>query len=125
MIHQDSFLLVLSLIVLGIFLVGWLLQRSKRRRARSWPMVEGKVDSAKVRVEQRGENQSALIGEVGYSYSLNGKTSAGFLHRTFFIASHADRWISAYPVGRAVTIRYNPKNEKKSVMDERDQALEP
>src|SRR6266702_2525406 len=93
MINQNNFLLVLSILVLGVFMGRWLQQRSKLRRARSWPTVEGKVNSAGVRLEKQGENQSALIAEVGYAYSLNGETSAGVLRRTFFIANRANRWI--------------------------------
>ena len=124
MINQNNFLLVLSILVLGVFMGRWLQQRSKQRRARSWPTVEGKVNSAGVRLEKQGENQSALIAEVGYSYSLNGETSAGVLRRTFFIANRASRWINAYPGGRSVAVRYNPKNGKDSVIDERDRVLE-
>ena len=77
-----------------------------------------------MRLEKQGENQSALIAEVGYAYSLNGETSAGVLRRTFFIANRASRWINAYPGGRSVAVRHNPKNGKDSVIDERDRVLE-
>ena len=35
MIHSDTFLLILSALVVGVFLVRWLAHRAKRRRA--WP----------------------------------------------------------------------------------------
>jgi hypothetical protein len=119
--NPNSVLLILSLLVLSFFFIRWVLQRNRLRRARSWPKVEGRVSSSGVQLENRGDNQSALIAEVNYSYRLSGASASGVMRRTFFIASRANRWLSTYPVGRSVVIRYNPVDEKDSVLDESDQ----
>jgi hypothetical protein len=122
--NQSVILLVISLVVLAIASAGWILQRLKRRRALGWPAAEGQVDSTDVRLEQRGNNQSAYVAEVNYAYTGEGERYSGRLRRTFLLHGKAHKWAGNYAKGRALSIRYNPTNVKDSVLLEREQAAQ-
>jgi hypothetical protein len=50
------------------------LQHRRKKRSRSWPVVEGRVESSSVKVESTGNNQSAVFAQVRYSYSSSGES---------------------------------------------------
>jgi hypothetical protein len=75
-----------------------------------------------VRLESRGNMQSAFAAEVDYSYAVEGATFSGRLRRDFMRKNSADKWVGNYKNGLPLTVRYNPKNSKDSVLLESDQA---
>ena len=123
MIHQDSFLLVFSVVVLGFFLVRWLSQRSKQRRARNWPSEPGHVQSATVVLKSGGgqPGAAAYYAELKYSYTVQGETYFGGLRRRFMLKERAEKWIDSFAKNEVLTVRYNPQKTADSVLLESDQ----
>jgi hypothetical protein len=116
--NQDTFWLVLSIAVLLTFGARWLLRRRKLALARSWPTVTGRVESTATRLEQRGGGQSVHVGEVTYSYSLEGREYSGSWRRQFMLHSSLERWTGGYQAGQPLMVRYNPDKPHDSVLDD-------
>jgi hypothetical protein len=121
MAAQDYFWLGLSVLVLLAFGASYVQKQLKLRRAHDWPIQSGRVDSATIRLESRGDKQSAYVAEVRYAYAMNGAAYSGRLRRSFMREKSAQQWIANYPPGRILTIRYNPGNFADSVLLEREQ----
>jgi hypothetical protein len=118
---SNDFWLALSLIGAAGLIGYWLFQRVRRRRARTWPTETGRVNSTAIRLETRGDNQSVHVAEVSYSYAVGGQSYSGQLRRTFLLIGRAEKWISRYPQGAPVRIRYNPQNAGDSLLFEDEQ----
>ena len=92
----------------------------QRRRSRDWPTTGGRIESTRVVVQQRGRHK-VLVGEVAYSYSVNGEYYAGFLTKDGGSEAKLEAWTSRFTVGQSVLIRYHPKRAEVSFLNERDQ----
>ena len=79
------------------------------------------MDSTATRLEQRGNDQSVHVAEVQYSYAVQGATHSGALRRTFLLIGRADKWLSHYPNGRPLLVRYDPDKIGDSVLFEDEQ----
>ncbi len=120
--NQNSIVFAISIIVLAAFVVFWVLKRMKLRRARSWPKEVGEVDATTLKLESKGNNQSAWGASVQYSYSVQGAAYAGALRRQFLLKGSAEKWIGKYTTGAAVTVRYDPAKASDSVVFDDDQS---
>jgi|SRR5579864_578471 len=124
---DDTFSLVAALIALGLGLALWIYTKIKRHRAHIWPTVEGKVVSSEVKYEMTGMDPNthietkAWVVRMNYSYTLEGTTYSGRVRHNFSSRDRADDWISDFPEGRALIIRYNPKKHSDSELFEREQ----
>jgi hypothetical protein len=117
----NPWLLIGTVVLLALLVLPWWLQRARKKRARSWPVVEGRVESSSVKVESTGNNQSAVFAQVRYSYSSGGETYSGIHQRRFMLWKRAERWTAHYPDGSRVVIRINAAKPFDSVLDEQDQ----
>src|SRR6266496_6323291 len=119
--NQDTLWLAGSIVVMGTAAAFWLRKRIKLRRARSWPMAEGLVESTNVRLEGSGTQQSRYVAEMSYFYPVQGQFYSGRLRRTFLLHDRAHRWADSYPSGRPLIVRYNPAHMQDSVVFEQEQ----
>ena len=79
-----------------------------------WPITSGVVEWARPQTLRRGRD-SYWVGEIAYSYSINGTYYAGFYH----VAASGEAEAKAVIVGwkgRAITVRYSPQDPSVSVM---------
>lgn len=119
---QDSIGSVLAIVVIGAGAAIWVRSQLKRKRARAWPVTMGQVESTAVRLEGSGTDRARHIGEVVYSYRVQGQSYSGRLCRGFVLEGRAKKWLGEYLTGRPVSIRYNPENVSDSMMFEDEQA---
>jgi hypothetical protein len=119
---QNMLWLLISIGVLAVMAIFWLRQVLKRRRARTWPTGQGRVDSTAVGLVGSGTQQSKFVAEVRYSYTVEGRNYSGVLRRSFMRKGSADKWIGDYPNGRTLIVRYNSNKARDSVLFEREQA---
>ena len=106
--NQNLFWSILSLIVLSFYLGKWLLGRARLKKARSWPVTDGLVDSTDIRLERRGAQQSIFVAEVRYSYEVEGQAHQGSWRRQFLMHGSAEKWTGNFPAGHCVAVHYNP-----------------
>jgi hypothetical protein len=79
----------------------------------SWPSAEATVESAEVRVDR-----GTYFVDIGYSYVVNGSYSSGWEQRTFsWREAEADAYAASIR-GQKVVIRFNPRNPKRSRIDQ-------
>jgi hypothetical protein len=84
-------------------------------RGASWPTAHGKVES--VKVETVAEQS---IGEVAYSYLVEGERYAGYYSRQF--ADEQDGWDFLRPLkGQSIFVRYKPGRPDVSAIRTADQ----
>jgi uncharacterized protein DUF3592 len=122
--NSDNILPLSISILCAVGVLGFMLLKVlKRRRARNWPTAAGHVESTRVFLQERGENQSMFVAEVRYAYQVLGETHAGVLARDFLLRGRADKWLGGYPSGRALTVRVNPHKPTDSLVLEREQTV--
>jgi len=114
---------------LGIMLVIAVYKSLQVRAAREWPSAAGKVMISKAEVrdvevidssrEDRRRIEQRNFANIVYEYSARGETlrnnrvSLGEDRGNFEVAETLAR----YPVGKAVTVYYNPAHPKESVLE--------
>jgi hypothetical protein len=101
-LRQYLFAVLFLLLVAGWFFVKRFPHWIRSIRGVSWPVAEGKVETV-------GVNAFAgqSLGEIGYSYSVEGVRHSGYFARQF--ADEQDAWSYAAPLkDQAVVVRYKP-----------------
>jgi hypothetical protein len=84
-------------------------------RAGSWPAVPGKIETAKV-----SEFGQQALGELGYSYLVEGERFSGYFTWNFGNEQEAWDYVNRLQ-GRNVVVRYKPKRPDISVLKVSDQ----
>ncbi len=123
------FVYAMLLAPVGVILVAAIYKTMQVREARDWPDVEGKVISARAEVRQvkvmDGERadghrfEERNFAGITYEYIVAGKTyrnnrvSIGEDRGNFEVAETLAR----YPVGKAVTVYYNPNRRSEAVLE--------
>ena len=79
----------------------------------SWPIAEATVETAEVRV-YRG----TYSVNIGYSYAVNGSYTTGWEERMFSSREAEAEAYAASIRGQKVVVRFNPRNPKRSRIDE-------
>ena len=108
--QSGIFILVIFLAVLAER--GW--QWLRRRKARSWPAVQGRVHSADWRQPRTGTNRY-FLGDLSYYYFVEGHFYAGYHRRSFSTAAAASEWVKTMR-GETIQVRYNPQIPGNSVL---------
>lgn len=93
--------------------------------SKSWPSVEGKITRAQIvpREVVRAKKQKVVLYDaaIAYSYTVAGHEYTSEKVRTDLQAqphtAEAERLIELYPVGRSVTVHYNPANPDDSLLE--------
>lgn len=116
---QQSGVLVLAVFLAVLAERGW--QWLRRRKARSWPLTQGRVHSADWRKPRTGTNRY-FLADVSYYYFVDGHFYAGYHRRSFSSAAAAARWVQELH-GAGVQIRYQPGAPWRSMLLEGDLAI--
>ena len=118
-----SYVSSILILVLFVSLAGlpWLIRQARFLQTRSWPNVQGSVESAWVSLEQRGKNRF-FKGRLAYSYSVHNQRYTGEIERNFGGSEEkANAWVALLPHGLPLEVRYSPNNAANSAFDERNQ----
>ncbi len=109
-----SFALIAALATCVCAALAWRFDAEDDRRAR-WPQVEGRVGRASARARGVGYQP-----QLEYAYTLAGRTLAGNeVSRPGWFVSRADLdgFIAHHPVGSPISVRYDPKDPKRSYVN--------
>jgi Protein of unknown function (DUF3592) len=118
-----SYVSSILIVVLFLSLAGlpWIFRQGRYLQTRSWPNVQGLVESAWVSLEQRGQSRF-FKGKLAYSYSVDNQHFTGEIQRNFGGSEEkANVWVAQFSHGLPVEVRYNPNNSADSSFDERNQ----
>ena len=85
-----------------------------------WPHVSGKIFRSEIETRSREGTRKTYWPVVHYSYEINGRRFIG--DKIFFIQdgvglSWATNKIDLYKPGRSISVYYDPKNLKRSVLE--------
>ena len=113
----------LIFLIIGIvFLtVGYFLGK-QAEEVKKWPSVKGVVVDSKVVSHLDSEsNQTMYAPAITYRYKVDGKeftcSNFGFVNVSYNDGFEAEKIVKSYPVGKEVTVYYNPKNPYKAVLN--------
>lgn len=112
----------------GIALCAWsFLQISEAVASSSWPTVDGQITGSVVKETLRpGSNQSGLRKksyrpQIAYRYQVDGTVyeaaKVAYGEGAFPSKSPARAVQSRYPVGKPVSVAYNPADPKTAVLE--------
>jgi hypothetical protein len=93
-------------------LPGWL----RSLRARGWPLADGRIET--VNVKEFGQQ---ALGELGYSYLVEGNRYSGYFSWQFGGEQQAWDYVTGLK-GRPVAVRYMRKNPDVSALRNADQS---
>jgi len=117
---------IVPLLVLGG--LGYFLYRRSqqanvaRAAAQAWPHTSGTVLRSRVQTRRSG-NSTSHYPVVVYEYEVGGRRfqgqtiKAGDQFMSVRIMGQADETVDRYPVGKHVTVYYNPQNPKESALE--------
>lgn len=101
-------------VALAVSGIGWAIREVRARSAQSWPMVDGIVEFAHVRLEGGAGHESREIPEVAYSYHVDGEYYGGYHPMT------SERDLADFPKGSRVIVHYKPSDPSTSFLDRED-----
>ena len=81
----------------------------------SWPQAEATVEFASVVRQARRRGSPRFIGELAYSYSVQGCYYSGFCRRQFSTEKVAQEFVETFR-GKTLPVRYKPDAPETSVM---------
>ena len=113
---QQSGVFVLAIFLAVLAERGW--QWLRRRKARNWPVVQGRVHSAEWRQPRTGTKRY-FLADLSYYYFVKGQFYAGYHRRSFSNAAAAEEWVKSV-LGASVQIRYDAQAPAVSLMLEED-----
>jgi Protein of unknown function (DUF3592) len=98
----------------AVYLLRSALRRIKERRTVSWRAVQATVHDTK-----------ATAGEVEtiYTYQFDGGYYTGHDNRDFLWKDAAERFVTRFSVGTAVSVRVNPSRPEQMAFRDDDQGL--
>ncbi len=117
---QQSGIFVLVIFLAVLAERGW--QWLRRRKARSWPIAQGRVHSADWRQPRTGTNRY-FLADVSYYYFVGGNIYSGYHRRSFSKAEAASDWIKTM-LGASIEVRYHPQAPGKSLLLEGDSVVQ-
>ena len=107
------------LVEIIVFLIRSLLRLIRCRKTRTWPTVEGEIQTS-------GDMGSSYpAGYITYWYSVNGERHFGTHERAFFLRQSAKEYAKQFIPKWKVIIRYSAKDPDQSFVSEGDQASPP
>lgn len=119
------FVSLIPLVVSAVFVwLGWGYY-SKAQQSESWPETAGKIIESKVveasRSRSGSSSKSMYKAWVSYDYEVNGQKyrgdQVGFMDGSSSSQKGVAEEVRKYPVGRAVTVYYNPADPKEACLD--------
>jgi len=117
-----------SLFFMGIFLVigagltywGWTILQNARASA-SWPTADGVITRSGVSHSTDSDGGDSYNPEVTYTYTVNNtgydNNTIKFGENSYSSSKKADGIAGNYPVGKNVTVYYDPEKPDRSVLE--------
>jgi flagellar basal body-associated protein FliL len=100
----------------------------KGYESRSWPQYQGKITASYVEKQRKRSSDTGstsydiYVARVKYSYRANGRSytndEIGFGGNEYTSKKKfkTEQYLNQFPVGKSVTVYYNPKKNKQSVL---------
>lgn len=113
----------LILIPIGILLAAISLYfGSQQRASQSWPNVAGVVTNAYVEEYRDADQDPSYYARVVYQYEVEGQQYASQQINFGIVRSYASQYqatqaLKTYPLGKQVTVYYNPADPGNAVLD--------
>jgi hypothetical protein len=89
-----------------------------------WPTVDGTIESSELKMEERMENQqqhTEYRAVIEYSYEVGGKrfrtNNVAFGALSSSSRSAIQEIVDRYPVGKRVTVHYDPQSAENAVLE--------
>jgi len=102
-----------------VFLLRTLFRLIRDRNTRTWPTVEGEINTS-------GRSSSFYpTAEITYMYSVNDERHFGIHERAFFFRNSAEEYAKRFIPKSKVTIRYSADDPDKSFVSVHDQVAPP
>ncbi len=117
---------ILPIVIIGV--VGYILyKRSQqsnmaRQAAQSWPSTTGTVLTSTIQVSHTGRSRAETPVAI-YTYEVNGQSyqgqtiKAGDQYMSVRFSGDAINTMGRYPVGKKVSVYYNPTNPAESALE--------
>ena len=111
-------------VLMGIFFaVQGVLEWDRAAKSSSWPTVAGTVTRSEVtshRSTHKGRTSTSYHAHIEFDYEVDGKGLHGNRRSYKVLASSqsaANEAVAAYPVGRSVTVSYDPQDPERAVLE--------
>jgi hypothetical protein len=105
---------------IGISFWGWNILQNAKASA-SWPTTQGNVTSSDVSYSSNAEGGESYSPEVIYRYTANNQQyenhTIKFGENSYSSSRKAENIASGYPVGKEVTVYYDPEDPARSVLE--------
>jgi len=115
-----GFFVVFGLIGGGLSYWGWNILQDAKASA-SWPTANGIVSSSDVSHTTDSDGGDTYSPEVDYQYSVDGQNYSNntikFGENSYSSRNKAEGIAATYPVGRQVTVYYDPNQPVKAVLE--------
>ncbi len=99
---------------LAVTAYGWRVFR-RGRAIRQWPSVTGRITKAELASEEND-----LLPDIRFTYTVDGREFEGRLEfppGTAPMPGFAQHQVETYPVGREVSVYYNPENPSQARLE--------
>lgn len=111
---------IFLLVGLGLSVWGWTILQDARASA-SWPSAEGRVIGSEVTRSTDADGGDSYSPEVTYSYTVENASYTNdlikFGENAYGSRNKAEEIAANYPVGRAVTVYYDPEQPDLSALE--------
>jgi hypothetical protein len=111
---------IFLLIGIGLTYWGWTILQNARASA-SWPTADGIVTRSQVTHSTDAEGGDSYQPQVTYTYSANNSTyennTIKFGENSYSSRRKADEIAANYPIGKSVTVYYDPEKPDRSVLE--------
>lgn len=111
---------IFLLVGLGLTYWGWNILQDARA-SESWPTADGVVIRSEVTRSTDAEGSDSYSPEITYAYTVNNEQLANktikFGENSYSNRRKAEEIANSYPVGRNVTVYYDPEKPDKSVLE--------
>lgn len=117
------YLIPLVCIALGAAgIIQYLHNRHQARASARWPTVAGTITQSKLAVEFDEDGDEAYRADIRFAYRVGGREFEGSKVKWGWTAVYAWRSRAAaalaeYPIGKAVTVHYDPAQPTTAVLD--------
>lgn len=111
---------IFLLVGLGLTYWGWNILQNARASA-LWPTADGVVTRSEVTRSTDPDNGDSYSPEVTYTYTVNNVSQTDktikFGENSYSSRRKADEVVGNYPVGKNVTVYYDPEKPERSVLE--------
>jgi hypothetical protein len=111
-------------VLVGIFFtVQGVLEWDRAATSASWPTVQGTVTRSEVtshRSTHKGRTSTSYHAHIEFDYEVDGRGLHGTRRSYKVLASSqsaANEAVAAYPIGRVVTVSYDPGDHEQAVLE--------